>query len=380
MTAAPSDSGGTGDDTEFESDRAAVIAAVIAVAATYFFFLVFAQTAMIELARPLAEGDTWRLRGVLSVLAITGVLGSFGAAIRFRVDLWQTQLSWSFRACGAAAVLGMVASNWTVVLMMAAATGMALGWLTVTLAAGLRPSVGTPRLGWIVGWGTGLAYALGNLPGVFDAAPRTQAIMAAVLAGCATLSAPFLTPMEPSVSTTSFYRLGSVVRWLAVLLVLVGLDSLAFTVLQNDDVMRANIWSGSGQLLLIGIAHLAAGIGAGVLLDRGWRWLPLVGAYVVLALVCFWLGRGATVATSWVYAGAVSGYSTVLVYLPARSGRVWIAAWVFAIAGWVGAALGMGAAEGMRVVPFSWILATTLVVAAFLAWRWREAGTENQSS
>ena len=48
------------------------------------------------------------------------------------------------------------------------------------------------------------------------------------------------------------------------------------------------------------------------------------------------------------YAAAVSVYSAGLVFYPASSGRVKLAALVYAVAGWAGTALGIGLAESLR--------------------------------
>ena len=56
------------------------------------------------------------------------------------------------------------------------------------------------------------------------------------------------------------------------------------------------------------------------------------------------------------YAAGVSIYSTVLVFYPARVGVVGLAALVYAVAGWVGSALGIGVAEQFGWFPVWWLL------------------------
>ena len=76
-----------------------------------------------------------------------GIAGSLLAAWRFRLELYPRQLANAFRGCGLAAVLALIAQTLSFLLLAAAAVGLALGWLTVTLSAGLRATVGTRRLG-----------------------------------------------------------------------------------------------------------------------------------------------------------------------------------------------------------------------------------------
>ena len=354
------------DETKFRPDGAALSAAVVAVAATYFYFLIYAEFALLEIARTIADDEAWRLRGLMTVLGLAGVLGSLGAAWRFRVDIWQTQLSWSFRACGVAAVLALVAQGWVPLLVAAGCSGLALGWLTVTLATGLRPAIGTGRLGLVVGLGTGLAYAACNLPAVFEAAARSQAIMAALVAGTASISAAFLTPREPSISTTADYGPGGMLRWIVVLALLVGLDSAAFYVIQHVDTLRAGSWD-EGRLWLNAAVHLGAAVGAGWWLDRGGRAGLAVAGYGLLAAGWGLIDQGG----GGLYAAGVSIYSALLVYFPARGGRAWVAGLVYAVAGWLGSALGIGLAQEFGTVPVGVVLAVGGGVGALLVWRQR---------
>ncbi|MNC91199.1 hypothetical protein D3C83_74080 [compost metagenome] len=68
------------------------------------------------------------------------------------------------------------------------------------------------------------------------------------------------------------------------------------------------------------------------------------------------------------YAAGVSLYSTALVFYPARSGRPGLAALVFAVAGWIGSALGIGMAQHHDRIPV-WFLGVSgfVLTALFLA-------------
>jgi cytochrome c oxidase cbb3-type subunit 2 len=71
------------------------------------------------------------------------------------------------------------------------------------------------------------------------------------------------------------------------------------------------------------------------------------------------------------YTVGVSLYSVALLYVPARSGRVRTAALVFAVAGWIGSALGIGMAQDLARVPAAFVIMAGLVVVGGLVWRQR---------
>lgn len=111
--------------------------------AVYFYFLIFAEFALLELAQPLMAGEAWRLRGLMMSLGVGGLLGSGWAVWRFSLVRRQQQLSWGFRACAVGAALALSAQAWGMMVGVALICGGSLGWLTVILAAGLRPVIGT---------------------------------------------------------------------------------------------------------------------------------------------------------------------------------------------------------------------------------------------
>lgn len=360
------------DRTEFTPERGALIAAVVAIAATYFYFLIFAEFAFIELIRPIAGTNT-RLRLYMTLLGFGGIAGSVLAAWRFRLDRFQRQLAMAFRACGAAAAFVLLARGEFMLMASGLTVGLALGWLTVTLCAGLRSMVGTGQLGLVAGLGTGLAYAACNLPWVFNASPYAQTVMAAVIAGFGAISSSWLVPQEPSVSPWPEYRPAGLAAWVAILLALVWMDSAAFYIIQHTPELRAGTWGTTGSLLGNAGAHLAAAVAAGLALDRGWAGRVVVAGYALLAGACLMLAGGGTgvLRAETLYTAGVSLYSVALLYVPARSGRVGTAALVFAVAGWVGSALGIGMAQDLARVPPAFVVVAGLVVIGGLAWRLR---------
>ncbi len=360
------------DSTEFKPERSALIAAVVAIAATYFYFLIFAEFAFIELVRPVA-GTSTRLRLFMLMLGLGGVAGSLLAAWRFRLDRFQRTLATAFRACAAAAAFVLLARGGFMLMLAALSVGLALGWLTVTLCAGLRSMVGTGQLGVVAGLGTGLAYAACNLPWIFNATPYAQTVIAALVAGAAALSGTWLQPQEPSVSQLPEYRPAGLMAWIAVLLALVWMDSAAFYIIQHTPALRSGTWGSTGSLLSNAVAHLSAAVLAGLALDRRWSGRVTLAGFVLLALACVLLDtpRRGFLRAETLYTAGVSLYSVVLLYVPARGGRVWTTALVFAMAGWVGSALGIGMAQDLQRVPFAFLLAAGVVVVGGLLWRQR---------
>lgn len=341
------------------------LAVALVVAATYVYFLIFTEFAFIELAGQAGVG-AGPLRIVMGALAIGGIAGSVLAAWRFRADRLGRALQWGFAVCGVAAGIAtrVPAAGFAWVALV---TGLGLGWLTVTLAAGLRSVLPDSRLGWWIGTGTGLAYAICNLPVVFATTAVNQTWVAVAACGLGlVLARGWQTETAPARDEGDF---GRGAGWIWLLFLLVWLDSAAFYVIQHVTAWRTPTWSGDARLWGNAAAHLAAALLAGWMIDRGWmaRVLPL--ALGLLWLACWRLSHGLFGGSVWFYTVAVSLYSTVLVAYPARSGRPWVAAAVYAIAGWVGSALGIGMVESRPAMP-EWFLMLAAVVFG-LAWLWQ---------
>ncbi len=339
-------------DTEFPApERGTLVAATAVVAATWFYFLIYVQHGLLDLGEALAAGEAWRERGLLTWLGTGGWVGSGLAAWRFNVYRWRGQLSWSLRACALAAAAATMAGAWEALAAFAALSGLSMGWLTVTLATGLRPSVGTGKLGWVIGLGTGIAYAAANLPFVFTAEPERQAILAAVVVAAVSVLAPFLTPQEPSVSEESVYGIRGVAGWLLLLTPVVVFTAAVFYRLQDDPDSRTALWTGSAWFLGLGLVHLGAGALAGRLLDSGWRWRAWLLGGALTALGVAAVGEGIIVVSVWVFLAGVSIFSATLLYILARGGRAWTAALVFVVAGWLGTAAGISYAQAATSIP-----------------------------
>lgn len=377
-------------------------AGLLAVAATYVSFLLWAQFGFLEL---LSErvGEPRALRLVMTVM------GGSGLAVSFATVALLSRLS-RRRGAGAAARLpvaaglalsavspgvGLACHGTGAFAAAAALVGASTALLTVSLAAGLRSLMPVRRLGLAVGSATGAAYLLCNLPGVFDAEPWRQAVVVSAVclaalvllagsgprAGAADrawggpLRSEAAVPPEATTLPAGLYsRLGVAAATLSFLL-LVGLDSAVFVIVQETPALRQATWSPGGGTLLQGLVHLAAAVATGAVLDAAggalFGWLPVATAGLfaggfsllegALPAAGVLSGGPAGGGATWggvLYAAGISIYSVALVAYPAgrRDGpglvpARWRAAWVYGIAGWLGSALGVGMAQDLHRVP-----------------------------
>jgi hypothetical protein len=325
-----------------------LVAASIAVVATYAYFLIFAQFGLLRaLMTAPGAGDAF-VRPVMATMGAAGIVGSVLTAAVFSPRRAQSLMTAGFAMAGAAAALSVAVRTPGAFMPVAALTGLGTGMVTVGLAAMLRRETGAPWLGRCLGLGTGLAYALCNVPGIFTAAAKTQALfgVGAVLAGLLATRC-FAQPVAAA-EPDAIGAKGRIALGVAGLLALVAADSAMFHRIQHTPELKAATWTTASQLWLNVAAHLAAGVVAGVAFDRGRFGVTMLVAALALAgggLLVF-TGHGTMGAP--LYAAAVSAYSAGLVFYPARSGRVGLAALVYAVAGWTGTALGIGVVENLR--------------------------------
>jgi len=324
----------------------------MAVAATYGYFLLFAEFAFLKHAR-LVSGNSSGLRGVMTALGVGGIAGSMAALWRFRPEAVVARLVGSYAACAVLAALAPFATG-AGLIVAGAAIGLALGWNTVTLASGLRALLPAGQLGLGIGLGTGVAYALCNVPPIFTAGVAAQAGIGAGLMAVAAVS---LRLARPDWTTPAAASVPGAWRWVGVFLALVWLDSAAFYIIQQTPALRGPSWAAATGLWGNVAVHLTAALLAGWLLDRGWLRGVTLAAWLALAAACLAFGSASPApAAGLLYAGSVSVYSTALVFFAARDGRPRTAAAVFAIAGWMGSALGIGIAQGLDRVPGQFVL------------------------
>lgn len=245
-----------------------ITAAVVAVAATYVYFLLFAQFGFLKIVTALAPGA---IPPVMGMMGLGGVTGSILAARLFRAAIARGQLAVGFAVCALTAALAIAvrAPGW--LHGVALLVGLGTGFTTVTLAATLRPAFGGARLGAVIGLGTGLAYGFCNLPAIFAAGGCAQSIIAGLAAAAGFGAVIFLSTGDPAPTPAGpDHEAAGVTGWTLIFLALVALDSAAFYLIQHTPALKAVTWSGAGQLWANAGIHLGAALLAGWALDRGW--------------------------------------------------------------------------------------------------------------
>ena len=364
--------------------RRTAFAGIVAIAAGIVCFLLFTGLAFLDLAAAVPGGAN-RLPLLAAVLGGGGIAGSLLAARRFDLGHFSPTLGNSFRACGVAAALAFVAQVWWIFLLTAAAVGLSLGWLAVTLSVGLRPILGTARLGRYIGVATGAAYALCSLPWIFEANPRAQLLLAGAAAVTGALAAPWLWPRAASRSSSPDYTSRVGLLWVAIFLALVWLDTATFQVIVQTPALKTGGWSGVSRLGVNSLVYLLAAILAGRALDRGWLARLLVVAFALLAGAVVFLDEKWRIflPAEVGYAAGVAIYSTALLYYAARSGRPLLVGLLFAVACWGGSVLGPGMVQGLARMPYAFLVSAGAVIAVALglrAWWRRQAPGSTQTA
>lgn len=341
--------------------KSAAIRAAITIASVYGFFLLFAQFAFVELIRG-AGHPVFTEKFLLGSMAVAGVAAGFIVA-------WRGVFPETIRAALIGAVVVAVVSSFggslQVLLGASLITGAALGAATVSLAAMLPTWCGMVT----VAVGTGMGYALCNLPWVFSQSPQHQAWIAAGIAAMGAIAVP------PVGTWNAEARSRQLAFPLVVMLftALVWMDSAAFFIIQHAQDLKSGTW-GDALLWRNAALHLGFAILSGWWLKRGTaRAVPVV-AWVILAVAALWVNEASTRwAAGWLYPSAVSLYSVALVVWPGwfcgatdSKSAAWKAAWLFAIAGWFGSANGIGMAETLHHVPTAFVVISAVVVLASL--------------
>jgi mono/diheme cytochrome c family protein len=357
-----------------------LLASTAAIAATYVYFLIFAEFAFLEFAA--ASLTPAQMEPLMGALGTGGIAGSLFAAARFSLARSRLHLALGFAASLATALFTLNAHTVATLLPAAAGIGLSLGWGTVTLALSLRSALSLSRLAPVCGAGTGLAYALCNQPTIFSAAPADQITAAATAAAVGLVAVFWLRPQAPAARTPSptdgpaqslpALKPARAARWIAVFFVLVFLDSLAFYLIQHNPAVKSQTWSSDLALHGNAFVHLATAILTGFLL-RHFRVATIVfAALLLLVAACALLNSPSPhyLLARSLYIAGVSAYSTALVFLPARQGSPWFTALFMAISGWIGsaAALGLALQQTSAHVP-GWTLLIALVAGLLVLGR-----------
>ncbi|MBV9127696.1 MAG: cbb3-type cytochrome c oxidase subunit II [Verrucomicrobia bacterium] len=362
-----------------------MICGIWIVAAVYIYFLIFAQFAFLRLAQ--AAGLTGpQLRLVMGCMGGAGIGGSIVAARVFAETRAKRLLLAGFTGSAVAALSALGAWSSGAFSCVAILIGGFLGLLTVSLVGNLPRILPARQRGALIGLGTGLAYAVCNVPAVFAGSPVRQTTFA--IAGCvagavltlligrfdlgATRGTPEFTP-EAAASLRP-----ALVPLVIIFLALIWLDSAAFYILQNTPFLNRVGWGSATLQWNNAVVHFVVAGLAGVWLDRGRLTGVLALAFACLAgaALCVTSETAAAQLTHWLYAAGVSLYSAALVFTPLAGfsatqtkQSAWRAGVLYAVAGWAGSALGIGMAQDLHRIPRWFVGLASITVACALAWR-----------
>lgn len=340
--------------------------AVVLIAATYVYFLIFAQFGFLHRLAAAGVVDA-ALKPMMAAMAAGGIGGSLLAA-RAKASGAAWRLRFALFGCAAAAGLTLLPLSAAAFAVVAFLIGGSLGVLTVTLAAYLPLWTGRSHALLRVGIGTGLGYWICNVPVIFTATPDAVAMVgiAACFAGLAAASSTSATAVASPVRDRAPLPFALVLLWLTVL---VWFDSAAFFIIQNSPSLRSGAWMGAAHLWRTGGIHfLAALLSVWIVARRGTA-AALLAAFACLAAASLLLLHPAeNVLAAVLYPAGVSLYSVVLVACASllnpgvsASEGARRAGWLYAIAGWVGSAMGIGMAQHLHSVPV-WFVAAAAAV------------------
>jgi cytochrome c oxidase cbb3-type subunit 2 len=357
---------------------------IVLITGTYTYFLIFAQFGFLRRLDALGLSAA-HLKAVMAAMAIGGIVASIAAAW-FRVEGNPLRrLQAGLLGCALAAALTVLPLGLAGALALAALIGISLGVLTVTLVTHLPRWMGSRHPLIKIALGTGMAYFISNIPVLFTAAPNNIAITAAVLIAVCVPVASLQSSVEEAVaSPQSARRMNPFLLVLLWFTALVWFDSAAFYIIQHAPQLHSGAWVGSADLWRTGGIHLVAALLAAWLLARRGLAVTVTSAFALLAAACFLLLHPAQAGpAAWLYPAGVSLYSVALVAYPAYllaadlRQRARQAGSIYAVAGWIGSAMGIGMAQHLHRVPPVFIAAVAVIFFVPALWfagrrYWRE--------
>jgi len=324
----------------------------------------------------------------MAFMAVGGIAASLLAS---RLEgRWppERRLQAGLLGCAISALLTLPVLNGIAAAALSFSIGASVGLLTVTLVAHLYLWIGIARPLLKIGLGVGLAYLVCNCPLLFDASPAGIALFSAGLCVVGARFAPrdINTPSGPKAFPDAPPPPFLLV--LAGFTALVWLDSAAFFIIQNTPDLKSGTWEGGRRLWQNGVLHFVAALAGGVMVRRRGLSTTLALAFGLLGGSCLLLlNPGQQGMAAVLYPLGVSLYSVALVAYPtyvaakdSTTERSRAAGQLYAVAGWMGSAMGIGMAQDLRRIPPAFVLGTAMlyvaphVRAAFRA-RKRELGT-----
>jgi cbb3-type cytochrome c oxidase subunit II len=340
---------------------------VALIAVVYVYFLIFAQFAFLTRLAELGIGGN-ALKVVMTAMAAGGILLSLLSPRSRAVESPALRLRLGLALAATAAMLTLLPLEIKTAALVAFLIGAGLGVTTVTLVTHLNAWATRGVLD--VGFGTGIAYFICNVPGVFTANPHTQAILAAALC-VAAIGVPLPSPNNVLQRRDERMPISFPIA-LVSFAALIWLDSAAFYIIQHTATLRKDTWMGSAHLWSNGALHFFAAVMAAMLIRRGRVATTITLAFASLAFACLLLRDPAlTLSASVFYPIGVSLYSVALVAYPSfltnassTADRARQAGWIYAIAGWIGSALGVGMGQNLGHIPLAFIASAGVVVLA----------------
>lgn len=347
---------------------------VLLVATTYIYFLIFAQFGFLKYLTEFGiTGDS--LKPIMGAMAIGGIAASLLCPLIPLIQCPRCRLQGAFLGCALAAELTLFHISPLNAILIALLIGLSLGLLTTTLVAHLTRWTGLHHPLFKVGLGTGLGYLVCNFPPLFNASPiliAYVAIVVAFLGAACGFRKQIESPRDRKpLLTFKEIPFGLALLWFTAL---VWLDSAAFFIIQNSPALKAGTWQGDLHLWRNGLLHLGAALFSVWLLLRRGTATTLTMALVILAAACWLLESPAHLnLASLLYPIGVSLYSVALVAFPSilmlgttQSLRERRSGYLYALAGWVGSALGIGMAQNLHTVPIAFLF----VAAALFLLPW----------
>lgn len=341
------------------------------VAAVYFYFLIFAQFAFLTRLSEWGFAETG-LRLTMAAMAAGGILLSL---LTPRLPLFRSpvlRLRAGLVIAAGTAFMTLLPLGFVAALAVAFLIGAGLGVTTVTLVTFLDVWCCQRESLLKCGVGVGLGYFACNIPAVFNASASMQVLLAGLtMAGAAVL--PLVKPLNgfeaiesPRIRATKLLMPVVIASFTA----LIWLDSAAFFIIQHTHALKADTWQGDGRLWANGVIHLLAAIASALLLRNGKLSVVLATAFAALALACMLLANPlSSLGASLFYPAGVSLYSVALVAFPSilagaesAAARGRLAGWLYAIAGWIGSALGIGMGQNLGRVPLAFVVVAGLVI------------------
>lgn len=364
------------------------------IAATYVHFLIFAQFGFLKRLAELGITEA-QLPTVMGAMALGGIGMSLLAP---RTRLWNCsdcRLQTGFIGCALTAVWALFPLNLFTAVVVSLGIGLSLGLLTVTLVSNLPRWIGPDRPLLKVATGTGIGYFICNFPPLFNAGPRgialasalccTTALIVSVRTRITYTEAPAPDLAEPTPRWTKPVSFPLALAWFTAL---VWLDSAAFFIIQNSPALKAGAWQGDLHLWRTAAIHLAVALLSALLLARRGLAFTLALALACLGGACLLLlDPMRATGAAFLYPAGVSLYSVALVAYPSLlmssaspAERARRAGYLYAIAGWVGSAMGIGMGRNLHHVPIAFVALAAALFAAPWIWNTIASGRFGKSA